>query len=95
LKKAKNFVTVIYQIDAGNWRLLSIGKRRSEKTLRLGFKALGPAVVQGLRRVQRYVEALSECPYGARRTDYSCHLAEWEFRLWDSLCKWLFHLFWL
>jgi transposase len=49
--KADNFLTVIYQIDAGCRRLLWIGKRRTEKTLRLGFEALGPAVVQGLRFV--------------------------------------------
>jgi transposase len=49
--KADNFLTLIYQIDAGCRRLLWIGKRRSEKTLRLGLKALGPAVVQGLRFV--------------------------------------------
>jgi transposase len=47
--KADNFLTVIYQIDAGCRRLLWIGKRRSEKTLRQGLKKLGPAVVQGLR----------------------------------------------
>ena len=49
--KADNFLTVIYQIDAGCRRLLWIGKRRSEKTLRQGLKALGPAVVKGLRFV--------------------------------------------
>jgi transposase len=49
--KADNFLTVIYQIDAGCRRLLWIGKRRTEKTLRLGLQALGPAVVQGLRFV--------------------------------------------
>ena len=49
--KADNFLTVIYQIDAGCRRLLWIGKRRSEKTLRLGLKALGPAVVKSLRFV--------------------------------------------
>ena len=42
--KADNFLTVIYQIDAGCRRLLWIGKRRTEKTLRLGLKALGPDV---------------------------------------------------
>jgi transposase len=49
--KADNFLTVIYQIDAGCRRLLWIGKRRSEKTLREGLKALGPDVVKGLRFV--------------------------------------------
>jgi hypothetical protein len=47
--KADNFLTVIYQIDAGCRRLLWIGKRRTEKTLRLGLQALGLAVVLGLR----------------------------------------------
>jgi transposase len=49
--KADNFLTLIYQIDAGCRRLLWIGKRRSEKTLRRGLKALGPALVKGLRFV--------------------------------------------
>ena len=49
--KADNFLTVIYQIDAGCRRLLWIGKRRSEKTLRMGLQALGPELVKGLRFV--------------------------------------------
>jgi transposase len=49
--KADNFLTVIYQIDAGCRRLLWIGKRRTEKTLRQGLKELGPELVQGLRFV--------------------------------------------
>jgi transposase len=48
---ADNFLTVIYQIDAGCRRLLWIGKRRSEKTLRRGLKELGPEFVKGLRFV--------------------------------------------
>jgi transposase len=39
--KGDNFLTVIYQIDAGCRRLLWIGKRRTEKTLRQGLKTLG------------------------------------------------------
>jgi transposase len=50
-KRADNFLTVIYQIDAGCRRLLWIGKRRSEKTLRRGLKELGPDFVKGLRFV--------------------------------------------
>lgn len=50
-KRADNFLTVIYQIDAGCRRLLWIGKRRSEKTLRRGLKELGPELVKGLRFV--------------------------------------------
>jgi transposase len=49
--KADNFLTLIYQIDAGCKRLLWIGKRRTEKTLRLGLQVLGPEVVRGLRFV--------------------------------------------
>ena len=49
--KADNFLTVIYQIDAGCRRLLWIGKWRSEKTLRMGLQALGPELVKGLRFV--------------------------------------------
>lgn len=49
--RADNFLTVIYQIDAGCRRLLWVGKRRSEATLRRGLKALGEEVVGGLRFV--------------------------------------------
>lgn len=49
--KADNFLTVIYQIDKHCRRLLWVGKRRSEMTLRRGLKALGPEVVKGLRFV--------------------------------------------
>lgn len=49
--KADNFLTVIYQIDAGCRRLLWIGLRRSEKTLRRGLQELGPEFVKGLRYV--------------------------------------------
>jgi transposase len=49
--KADNFLTVIYQIDAGCRRLLWVGPRRSQATLRRGLKALGPEVVKGLRFV--------------------------------------------
>ena len=49
--RADNFLTVIYQIDAGCRRLLWVGKRRSQATLRRGLKTLGPEVVKGLRFV--------------------------------------------
>ena len=49
--RADNFLTVIYQIDAGCRRLLWVGKRRSQASLRRGLKALGPEVVQGVRFV--------------------------------------------
>jgi transposase len=49
--RANSFLTVIYQIDGHCRRLLWVGKRRSQATLRRGLKALGPEVVQGLRFV--------------------------------------------
>src|SRR5208337_3601863 len=49
--KADNFLTVIYQIDTHCRRLLWVGRRRSQATLRRGLKALGPEVVRGLRFV--------------------------------------------
>ena len=49
--RADNFLTVIYQIDAHHRRLLWVGRRRSQATLRRGLKALGPEVVKGLRFV--------------------------------------------
>ena len=49
--RADNFLTVIYQIDTQCRRLLWVGRRRSQATLRRGLKALGPEVVQGLRFV--------------------------------------------
>jgi len=63
--KADNFLTVIYQIDQGCRRLLWIGKRRTEKTLREGLKVLGPELVQGLRFVcsdmwKPYLKVLAE-----------------------------------
>jgi transposase len=48
---ATNFLTVIYQIDGHCRRLLWVGQRRTEATLRRGLKALGPEVVKGLRFV--------------------------------------------
>ena len=50
-QRADNFLTVIYQIDAQCRRLLWVGKRRSQRTLRQGLKVLGPEVVKGLRFV--------------------------------------------
>jgi transposase len=50
-KRADNFLTVIYQIDRHCRRLLWVGRRRTQATLRRGLAALGPAVVGGLRFV--------------------------------------------
>ena len=49
--KADNFLTVIYQIDRQCRRLLWVGRRRSQATLKRGLKELGPEVVKGLRFV--------------------------------------------
>src|SRR3989454_2909849 len=49
--RADNFLAVIYQIDAKCRRLLWVGRRRSQATLRRGLKALGPELVKGLRFV--------------------------------------------
>jgi transposase len=50
-KRADNFLTVIYQIDSHCRRLLWVGRRRTQATLRQGLSTLGPAVVSGLRFV--------------------------------------------
>ena len=50
-RRAERFLTVIYQIDGHCRRLLWVGKRRTQATLRRGLATLGPAVVQGLRFV--------------------------------------------
>jgi transposase len=49
--RADNFLTLIYQIDGQCRRLLWVGRRRSQATLRRGLQALGPEVVKGLRFV--------------------------------------------
>ena len=46
-----NFLTVIYQIDAHCRRLLWVGQKRTQASLRRGLAALGPTIVQGLRFV--------------------------------------------
>jgi len=50
-KRADNFLTVVYQIDSHCRRLLWVGKRRTQGTLRRGLAALGQEVVSGLRFV--------------------------------------------
>jgi transposase len=50
-KRADQFLTVIYQIDSHCRRLLWVGRRRTQATLRRGLQALGPEVVKGLRFV--------------------------------------------
>ena len=50
-KRADNFLTVIYQIDSHCRRLLWVGRRRTQASLRRGLAALGPTVISGLRFV--------------------------------------------
>jgi transposase len=50
-KRADNFLTVIYQIDSHCRRLLWVGRRRTQATLRRGLAALGDPFVSGLRFV--------------------------------------------
>jgi len=49
--RADNFLTVIYQIDAECRRLLWVGRRRTQATLRRGLKVLGPDFATKLRFV--------------------------------------------
>ncbi len=44
--RADNFLTVIYQIDSHCRRLLWVGPRRTQRSLRRGLATLGTAVVQ-------------------------------------------------
>jgi transposase len=50
-KRADTFLTVIYQIDSHCRRLLWVGRKRTQATLRRGLVALGGEVVSGLRFV--------------------------------------------
>lgn len=50
-KGAASFLTVMYQVDRHCRRLLWVGPRRTQATLRRGLAALGPQVIAGLRFV--------------------------------------------
>jgi transposase len=50
-KRADHFLTVIYQIDRHCRRLLWVGRKRTQATLRRGLASLGQEVVTGLRFV--------------------------------------------
>jgi transposase len=50
-KGADSFLTVIYQIDSHCRRLLWVGRKRTQATLRRGLAALGGDVVRGVRFV--------------------------------------------
>lgn len=49
--RARGFLTVIYQIDPHCRRLLWVGPKRTQATLRRGLAELGPQVVRGLKFV--------------------------------------------
>ena len=77
-KGANGFLTVIYQIDGHCRRLLWVGCKRTQATLRRGLAALGPEVVGGLRFVctdmwRPYLNVVaasrpaSDCPVTPRR----------------------------
>jgi transposase len=74
-KRADNFLTVIYQIDAGCRRLLWVGKRRTQATLRRGLQTLGPEVVGGIRFVcsdmwKPYLQVI------AQQIGQACHVLD-------------------
>ena len=50
-KRSANFLTVLYQIDSGCRRLLWVGPKRTQATLKRGLQVLGPEVVKGLKFV--------------------------------------------
>jgi len=50
-QRADSFLTVIYQIDSPCRRLLWVGRKRTQATLRRGLATLGEEVVSGLRFV--------------------------------------------
>lgn len=63
--RAKGFLTVIYQIDAHCRRLLWVGPKRTQATLRRGLSELGPQVVRGLKFVcsdmwQPYLQVIAK-----------------------------------
>jgi len=74
-KGANSFLTIIYQIDRHCRRLLWVGPRRGQATLRRGLAALGPAVVRGLEFVcsdmwQPYLRVI------ARTVGHACHVLD-------------------
>jgi len=50
-QQSANYLTLLYPVDAGYRRLLWVGLRRTERSLRQGLKTLGEEVVKGIRVV--------------------------------------------
>lgn len=64
-KRGHQYLTLVYQIDAGTKRLLWIGKERTEASFREFFTLLGAEVSKGLRYVcsdmwQAYLSVIAE-----------------------------------
>ena len=49
--KGQNYITVVYQLDEGNKRLLYVGERRTVKTLLRFFRELDSKVISGIKYV--------------------------------------------
>jgi len=84
-KGADRFLTVIYQIDGHCRRLLWVGRRRTQATLRRGLKELGPQVVSGLRYVcsdmwQPYLSVI------AKQAGHALHILD-RFHIVSNLNK--------
>ena len=65
-QKSENYVTLIYQVDAGCRRLLWCGLKRTQRSFRAGLKTLGPEVLAGIRVVvsdmwKPYLTVVSKC----------------------------------
>ena len=71
--RAANFLTVIYQIDSHCRRLLWVGRKRTQATLRRGLTSLGSESRQRTAFcLQRYVAALPQCDCGQSRPRFAC-----------------------
>jgi transposase len=69
-KRGQQYLTLVYQIDAGAKRLLWIGKERTEDSFREFFKLLGTEVSEGLKYVcsdmwKAYLNVIAEEAKGA------------------------------
>ena len=82
-QRADTFLTVIYQIDSHCRRLLWVGRKRTQATLRRGLAALGAEVVSGLRFVcsdmwQPYLQVIAakagQALHGLDRFHITMHL---------------------
>ena len=83
-KKSQNFITLIYQIDAGCRRLLWVGQRRTEATLKKGFDHLENSrngFLQGLKVIcsdmwKPYLKVIAQRAGGALNVLDPFHVAK-------------------